>query len=271
MHNHAQGASAPSGYLVFEGTELTIIDHNGQPWLSATDLARALGYSRADKISSLYRNNSDEFTAGMTELITVRSNPTTGNTDSGFSGNLTKTVRIFSPRGCHLLAMFARTEKAKDFRKWVLDVLDKVQMSPTADRAPYQLREQLAATIRSVCVGFGGKGASYAINERIRNRFGVRRVEDLTTQQAKDAILMVEHLRPIAHRWIRAMNKAEKDFVRQVLRDESGPMISAPTLVCLDIDAQGITTPLHHPELKKLQKANRGMHDMLALFQSEEE
>lgn len=34
-------------------------------------------------------------------------------------------ARIFSLRGAHLLAMFSRTNKAKEFRKWVLDVLDK--------------------------------------------------------------------------------------------------------------------------------------------------
>ncbi|ERS12563.1 hypothetical protein Q673_02830 [Marinobacter sp. EN3] len=270
MHNHTQGAPAPSGYLVFEGTELSIIDHNGQPWLAAADLARALGYSRADKVSRLYRENSDEFTSGMTETITLSSGGSSENTDSGFSGNLTKTVRIFSPRGCHLLAMFARTDKAKHFRKWVLDVLDKIYMHPPADRASYQLREQLSAAIRSVTVGFRSKGASYAINERIRNHFGVRRVEDLTTRQAQDAIFMVEQLRPITQRWVKAMNRAEKDFIRQVLKVETGPMLSAPTLVCLDIDSNGIVNPLHHPELDKLQKANRGMHDMLALFQEEE-
>lgn len=271
MHNHTQGAPAPSGYLVFEGTELSIIDHNGQPWLTAADLARALGYSRTDQVSRLYRDNSDEFTSGMTETITVSSGSAPENTESVFSGNLTKTARIFSPRGYHLLAMFARTDKAKHFRKWVLDVLDKIYMQPPADRAPYQLREQLAAAIRSVTVGFRGKGASYAINERIRNHFGVRRVEDLTTQQAQDAIWMVKQLQGVSHRWIRAVNKAEKDFIRQVLKDETGPTLSAPTLVCLDIDNQGIVTPLQHPELQKLQKANRGMHDMLALFQDEEE
>ena len=34
-------------------------------------------------------------------------------------------VRIFSLRGAHLIAMFARTKVAKDFRKWVLDILDR--------------------------------------------------------------------------------------------------------------------------------------------------
>ncbi|GAA3555591.1 hypothetical protein GCM10022265_02820 [Marinobacter xestospongiae] len=39
------------------------------------------------------------------------------------------------------------------------------------------------------------KDARHATNERIRNHFGVRRVEDLSTNQARDAIHMVEQLR----------------------------------------------------------------------------
>lgn len=41
------------------------------------------------------------------------------------SKNLTKTIRIFSLRGAHLIAMFSKTAIAKQFRKWVLDVLDR--------------------------------------------------------------------------------------------------------------------------------------------------
>ena len=29
-------------------------------------------------------------------------------------------VRVFSLRGCHLLAMFSKTPVAKEFRRWVL-------------------------------------------------------------------------------------------------------------------------------------------------------
>ena len=42
-------------------------------------------------------------------------------------------VRVFSLRGAHLIAMFARTPVAKEFRRWVLDILDReVQHSPIA-------------------------------------------------------------------------------------------------------------------------------------------
>jgi hypothetical protein len=43
-------------------------------------------------------------------------------------------TRIFSTRGCHLIAMFARTPLAKEFRRWVLDVLD--QLPKPAYQAP---------------------------------------------------------------------------------------------------------------------------------------
>lgn len=99
----------------FGDQSLTIIDRDGTPWLSAADLARALGYKRADVIGHLYRKHADEFTAGMSGTIEMmvpnQNRPTIP-------------VRVFSPRGCHLIAMFARTERAAAFRRWVLDVLE---------------------------------------------------------------------------------------------------------------------------------------------------
>ena len=34
-------------------------------------------------------------------------------------------VRVFSLRGCHLLAMFSKTPVAKEFRRWVLDLIEQ--------------------------------------------------------------------------------------------------------------------------------------------------
>lgn len=100
--------------LSFEGNELTVVDHKGQPWLRATQIGTALGYKKENAISRLYLRNKDEFTADMTESVKLT-----------LSGNLQKEVRIFSPRGCHLLAMLSKTDRAKQFRAWVLDVLEK--------------------------------------------------------------------------------------------------------------------------------------------------
>lgn len=70
-------------------------------------------YSRTDKVTQIYNRNSDEFTSKMTETL------------KRLSGNYQKTVRIFSLRGAHLIAMFAKTEVAKEVRKWLLDLADK--------------------------------------------------------------------------------------------------------------------------------------------------
>ncbi|MGX2974464.1 P22AR C-terminal domain-containing protein [Ursidibacter arcticus] len=104
--------------LIFQNTTLTVVPHNNQTYITSTDLARALGYSRSDKIAQIYARNQDEFTPDMTLNLKMRVK------DYG-SGNSEKDVRIFSLRGAHLVAMFSRTKIAKEFRKWVLDILDK--------------------------------------------------------------------------------------------------------------------------------------------------
>ncbi|MDP1593942.1 MAG: BRO family protein [Gallionella sp.] len=100
--------------LVFQNTAFDIIDHNNQPWLRVGQIAPALGYTDQRDCTKLYSRHSDEFTEGMTGVVKL--------TDP--NGDLQET-RIFSLRGCHLLAMFSRTAIAKEFRKWVLDILDK--------------------------------------------------------------------------------------------------------------------------------------------------
>ncbi|MEC7120379.1 MAG: BRO family protein, partial [Pseudomonadota bacterium] len=87
-----------SNLAVFSFREVTFnpINSDGQVWLRASEIAQALGYAREDSVSRIFDRNSDEFTEKMTQLI---DNPHTVNL----------TVRIFNLRGCHLLAMFART------------------------------------------------------------------------------------------------------------------------------------------------------------------
>lgn len=100
--------------LVFNGVSLSIIRQNNQTYFSATDIAKSLGYQSDDAISRIYRRNSDEFTKDMSETVKLT-----------VSENIQKTVRLFSLRGAHLVAMFSRTSKAKEFRRWVLDILDR--------------------------------------------------------------------------------------------------------------------------------------------------
>lgn len=101
--------------LTFNGITLSPIPHQNSPWIRSVELARALGYSDESSVGRIYKRNAEEFTPEMTQVIEISD-----------TVNLTVPSRIFSLRGCHLVAMFARTPVAKAFRRWVLDVLDKL-------------------------------------------------------------------------------------------------------------------------------------------------
>lgn len=107
--------------LVFHETTIRVIDRDGALWLPAADIARALygfkGGSQSEapfekRIRNLYARHSEEFTDRMTSLIEI---PTAGGIQN---------VRVFSLRGAHLLGMLARSERAKEFRRWVLDTIE---------------------------------------------------------------------------------------------------------------------------------------------------
>src|SRR5690606_5191864 len=104
--------------LTFRNTQFDIVTRKNQPWLQAAQISKALGYARDDAASKIYSRNADEFTRDMT--LTPRLGVNGIN-----ASQRGKEVRLFSLRGAHLLAMFARTELAKEFRRWVLDVLDR--------------------------------------------------------------------------------------------------------------------------------------------------
>lgn len=110
--------------LVFNNTPLSIINLNNQIWISSSELSKALNYSSSKSVTILYNRNKSEFTSKMTSVIKLITN--------GINNNLReKSVRIFSLRGAHLIAMFANTETAREFRKWVLDILDNETQKTT--------------------------------------------------------------------------------------------------------------------------------------------
>ena len=101
--------------LCFQSVEFDVIPQNSQPWVRGYQIGTALGYGENADVSirKLYTRHAEEFTPAMTAVVTL---PTEGGPQE---------TRIFSLRGCHLLAMFARTPVAKEFRKWCLDVIEK--------------------------------------------------------------------------------------------------------------------------------------------------
>ena len=122
--------------LCFNNFKFSPVTHQNLPWIRSTELAHALGYKREDILGKLYRKNADEFTPDMTQLIEI-----VDNTGSVFPLKL----RIFSLRGCHLLAMFARTPVAKAFRKWVLDVIERY-----GDRVPVDAQTPPTGTLSRI-------------------------------------------------------------------------------------------------------------------------
>lgn len=116
--------------LVFENTEFDIVDIHNVPWLRCPQIGDALGYEKGRiSVHKLYEANIEEFTDGMTQIVEL-------DTAGG-----RQPIRIFSPRGCYLIGMLARTEKAKAFRQWVLDVLEGRQLPRASGRmtVPQQL------------------------------------------------------------------------------------------------------------------------------------
>ncbi|MDP0142141.1 Bro-N domain-containing protein, partial [Glaesserella parasuis] len=123
--------------LTFKTTTLSVINQNNHTFLTSNDLGTALEYANPlQAINKLYNSNADEFTAEMTALIELQ---TAGGKQQ---------VRVFSLRGAHLIAMFARTKVAKEFRKWVLDILDREILQNEQQIAPLTITPEQQRAIQ---------------------------------------------------------------------------------------------------------------------------
>ena len=120
--------------LCFNEFTFSPVIRDSQPWFKSSELARALGYKDENSVRRIYERNADEFTENMTQVVE--------NLDTV---NLTVRARIFSLRGCHLLAMFARTPVAKAFRKWVLDVIERY-----GDRVPVDAQTPITGALSRI-------------------------------------------------------------------------------------------------------------------------
>ncbi|AHF77920.1 Putative prophage protein [Sodalis praecaptivus] len=115
--------------LKFQRTTFHPVIDGGSMWLTSTELAIALGYADTKAVSILFNRNQDEFTPAMSMVINMTTN--------GINNSLRKKkVRVFSIRGAHLIAMFAETPVAKQFRRWVLDILDR-EVEKQPDLTPF--------------------------------------------------------------------------------------------------------------------------------------
>jgi hypothetical protein len=104
--------------LKFNEHQFAIVESGGKTWLTATDIASALGYARSDQVSRIFERHQREFSPSMTMIYqTVSLGIVAPPID----------IRLFSLRGAHLIGMFSRTSKGEEFRKWALDQLDALE------------------------------------------------------------------------------------------------------------------------------------------------
>ena len=117
----------------------------------------------------------------------------------------TREVRIFSLRGAHLIAMFARTAIAKQFRKWVLDVLDREvvtkQLEGRQAISPEQqalLHDELSQSVRDNLIW---QRESRERMLGLKDRCMKSKAESSTNatahpQRRSTSVLHLEHFRP---------------------------------------------------------------------------
>ena len=174
--------------LTFQNTTLSVINQNNKTFFTATDLGNALEYIQPSiAVMKIYDRNADEFTAEMTALVEM---PT--------AGGLQK-MRIFSLRGAHLIAMFARTKIAKEFRKWVLDILDEEVKKSTALLPSTITPEQQQAIQSAVQQAHHRTGLHWQeIYRQLKAMFHIAKYDQLPQDQFGNAMAFVMNLQPIA-------------------------------------------------------------------------
>ncbi|MES2262094.1 MAG: BRO family protein [Pseudomonadota bacterium] len=139
--------------LKFNEHNFALIERDGKTWLTAADIATALGYKRSDQVSRIFERHEREFSTSMTMVFQAvslgRSLPPSD-------------IRLFSLRGAHLVGMFSRTEKGQAFRAWVLDQLDEIdrQAAPNRSLMAAWFKAKAAVDAQDKFASLCGKGLS---------------------------------------------------------------------------------------------------------------
>ncbi|MGA4853980.1 BRO-N domain-containing protein [Acinetobacter haemolyticus] len=165
--------------LTFNTVTLHPIQQNDeQVWITSTELARTLGYKQENAVSKIFNRKADEFTSKMTQVIENPQLPNLG-------------MRIFSLRGCHLIAMFARTPVAKEFRKWVLDILDREVQPKTKNHKTERVVLNDAVNMLVAKSQHLNFSEAYKL---IHQRFSVKGIDEISLDQIPVAVEYVHHL-----------------------------------------------------------------------------
>jgi len=155
-----------------------IQQNDEQVWITSTELARTLGYKQENAVSKIFNCKADEFTSKMTQVIENPQLPNLG-------------MRIFSLRGCHLIAMFARTPVAKEFRKWVLDILDREVQPKTKNHKTERVVLNDAVNMLVAKSQHLNFSEAYKL---VHQRFSVKGIDEISLDQIPVAVEYVHHL-----------------------------------------------------------------------------
>lgn len=167
--------------LSFNEVNFTPVKQENQTWITSRELGQALGYSREDAVNKIFERNSDEFTGNMSRNVKLT-----------LQGQA-RDVRIFSLRGAHLVAMFARTSIAKQFRKWVLDVLDREVITKQLEERQSISPEQQALLHEIVARRSKGERKSFSEMWARHNRhFKIPRYAELLALHFPESIHYLE-------------------------------------------------------------------------------
>lgn len=124
--------------LTFNSHVLETVSHDNRLWFTSATLAKALEYADVRSITKIFSRSKDEFSPCMSRVV----NLTTSEKSKSY-GNLQTKTRIFSLRGAHLIAMFASTPVAKEFRRWLLDLIERESSVPQSSTVIAPHRECL--------------------------------------------------------------------------------------------------------------------------------
>jgi prophage antirepressor-like protein len=117
--------------LNFHGISLLPVPDLDGIWLTANQIGYALQYADDKAVQRIYSRHIDEFTGRMARVVSL-------TTPSG-----RQETRVYSLRGAHLIAMFARTPVAKEFRRWVLDILDREIEETGVENLPTEFHQRV--------------------------------------------------------------------------------------------------------------------------------
>jgi len=178
--------------LTFNAIQFHPIQQNDdQIWITSSELARALGYAREDSVSRIYDRKSDEFTSDMSTTVKLTVVRATGSVELD--------NRIFSLRGCHLITFFARTPVAKEFRKWVLDILDREVQQTKQHQLETRIKinnrqiAELKAIVDRRCEGSVKKRTE--MWHRHHQHFKVSSYKDLLSIHFNDSVTFLETMK----------------------------------------------------------------------------